>query len=238
MNPSPIHQILTMPPLNEKDLLDRVVYRDALMLILNKPAGYTVHKSPGGAVHLDQYFHWLQYGLPNPPALAHRLDRDTTGCLVLGRHRQALHRLGKLFAENRIKKTYWAVVHGAPAQPEGRIETPIKKIGHGAKWKIITADDGQAALTHYRVLASKNGLSWLELQPHTGRTHQLRVHCASIGCPIMGDKLYGDKDAAPAPMHLHAREVEIPLYSKRDATRVSTEPPEHFTATTRRLTFC
>lgn len=226
-----INHSLTTVPLTEQELLGRLLYRDALMLVIDKPAGYTVHKAPGGAIFLDQYFDWLRFGLPRPPALAHRLDRDTTGCLVLGRHRQALHRLGKLFSENRIRKTYWAVVQGVPPQPEGMIDIPIKKIGEGAKWQIITAPDGQSALTHYKLLASDGTKSWLELRPHTGRTHQLRVHCAYMGCPIIGDWLYGNKDAAAMPMHLHAREVEIPLYSKRDATKVITEPPEIFKAT-------
>ncbi|MEQ1790177.1 MAG: RNA pseudouridine synthase, partial [Rickettsiales bacterium] len=94
------------------EILDKVLYRDALMLVLDKPAGIPVHSGRGGGENLEMYFHHLKYGLPKNPSLAHRLDKDTSGCLVLGRHRKALDMLSKLFQQNKIKKTYWAVVEG------------------------------------------------------------------------------------------------------------------------------
>src|SRR5262250_1180461 len=100
-------------------LLDRVLYRDGLILVIDKPAGIAVHQGPGGGPHLEHWFPLLRFGLPRPPALAHRLDRDTSGCLVLGRHPKALRRLGRLFAEGKVEKVYWAIVHGAPTEREG-----------------------------------------------------------------------------------------------------------------------
>src|SRR5579863_4571845 len=107
------------------NLAKRVLYRDGLILVVDKPAGIAVHAGPGGGPHLEHWFPLLRFGLPRPPALAHRLDRDTSGCLVLGRHPKALRRLGRLFAEGRVEKVYWAVVAGVPAAPEGRIEAAL-----------------------------------------------------------------------------------------------------------------
>lgn len=211
------------------ELLSRLLYRDALMLVIDKPAGIPVHAGTGGGEVLDQHFDALRFGLPRAPALAHRLDRDTSGCLVLGRHRQALDKLGKLFAGNRIKKTYWAIVKGAPPENEGVIDLPLSKQSpSGKRWwmKIAEAGDEGAlpARTRYKVMGEADGLCWLEMYPETGRTHQLRVHAKALGCPIGGDKIYGDGEGM---LQLHARAVEIPLYPKKDAITVMAEPPAH-----------
>ena len=100
-------------------MLSRLLYRDGLMLIINKPAGYAVHRGPKGGESLDDHFGALRFGLPRDPSLAHRLDKDTSGCLVLGRHRKALALLGKLFKQGKIGKTYWAIVEGSPADRGG-----------------------------------------------------------------------------------------------------------------------
>jgi tRNA pseudouridine32 synthase/23S rRNA pseudouridine746 synthase/23S rRNA pseudouridine1911/1915/1917 synthase len=205
-------------------LLDRVLYRDGLMLVIDKPAGIKVHATAGGGAALDAAFDALRFGLPRAPALAHRLDRDTSGCLVLGRHPKALRRLGRLFAEGRVDKTYWAVVEGAPPDESGRIEAALSNRGG-----VMQVDrGGQAAVTDYRVLGRSGGLAWLELKPLTGRMHQLRVHCASLGCPILGDAIYGG--GAARPMHLHARAIAIPLYPKRPAVEVTAPVPAHMRA--------
>src|SRR3954470_23141862 len=133
------------------DILKRVLYRDALVLVLNKPAGVPVHAGPKGGPNMEDYFGELRFGLPHPPGLAHRLDRDTSGCLVLGRHRKALSRLGKLFQSGGVEKTYWAVTAGVPSEAEGRIELPLKKVSNRTGgWKMVTEPDGQAAVTEYR----------------------------------------------------------------------------------------
>src|SRR5207248_6365147 len=135
-------------------LAERVLYRDGLVLVIDKPAGIPVHSGPGGGPHLEHWFPLLRFGLPRPPALAHRLDRDTSGCLVLGRHPKALRRLGRLFAEGQVEKIYWAVVAGVPAAAEGRIETGLRKETRGTGWRMVVDSAGQTAVTEYRVLGA------------------------------------------------------------------------------------
>ncbi len=142
--------------LTEAEINATLLYRDALILVLNKPAGMAVHVTAHDTISLDQSFHHLQFGLPKKPELAHRLDRGTSGCLVLGRHRQALIKLGKLFEKQRVNKTYRAICVGAPAEPQGIIERAILKSGVGSKWKMSLNDAGQAAVTEYRVLRTWN----------------------------------------------------------------------------------
>ena len=214
-------------------LTDRILYRDGLVLVIDKPAGIAVHPGPGGGPDLESGFGALRFGLPRPPALAHRLDRDTSGCLVLGRHPKALRRLGGLFAEGKVEKVYWAVVEGAPAEAEGRIETGLKKLNRGTGWRMVVDSEGQRALTDYRVLGAAQGRSWLELRPRTGRTHQIRVHCAALGCPVVGDPVYGR--AGGEPLMLHARAIALPLYPARPPIAVTAPAPPHMLAALGRL---
>lgn len=219
-------------PLSAEDIQARVLYRDGLMIALNKPSGIPVHAGFGGGPNLEDSFVHLTFGLPRPPSLAHRLDRDTSGCLILGRHRKALQKLSKLFAGGRAQKTYWAVVDGAPKRTEGRIDLALKKIGGGPGWKMKGDRSGQVATTDYRVCGSFKGPSgvrtWLELRPHTGRTHQLRVHSAALGCPIVGDHVYGrSPNRADETLLLHARSISLPLYPKRKPVETIAPPPEH-----------
>src|ERR1044071_7328162 len=123
--------LLGMTP---EEMLARLLYRDGLMLVIDKPAGFAVHRGPKGGEALDAHFDALRFGLPRAPALAHRLDRDTSGCLVLGRHRKALAALGKLFKQGKVGKTYWAVVEGGPATDEGRIDIALSKRDESRGW--------------------------------------------------------------------------------------------------------
>ncbi len=207
----------------------RVLYRDGLVLVIDKPAGIAVHRGPGGGPDLEGAFDQLRFGLPHPPALAHRLDRDTSGCLVLGRHPKALRRLGVLFAAGQVAKVYWAVVEGQPAEGEGRIETGLKKLTRSTGWRMVVDPAGQRATTDYRVRGVDAGRSWLELRPRTGRTHQLRVHCAALGCPVVGDPVYGDP-ASRELMQLYARSVALPLYPARPALEITAPVPAHMLA--------
>src|SRR5512133_1508861 len=141
-----------------EEIVARLIYRDGLMLVIDKPPGLAVHKGPKGGESLEDYFGALRFGLPQPPALAHRLDRDTSGCLVLGRHRKALARLGRLFANGQGEKVYWAVVKGAPPQPEGRIEQALKKRSEQRGWWMQADPLGQTAITDYRVLGRNDAL--------------------------------------------------------------------------------
>ncbi len=233
-------------------LAARLLHRDGLMLILDKPAGLPVHPGPKGGPSLEPLLEQLRFGLPNRPELAHRLDKDTSGCLVLGRHRQALQRLGRLFAQGLVLKTYWAVVNGAPPEHQGRIDLPLARRSDDPRsWWMKVDPDGQPAVTAYRVLGFSpilvegagdrhrgrdEGLAgpmstWLELRPETGRTHQLRVHLAALGCPILGDRIYGSRDdpAAP-PLQLHARGISVPLYRNRAPISAIAPAPAHMLA--------
>jgi len=212
---------------NAFDIGARLLYRDALLLVIDKPPGLPVHPGPRGGETLTDHLDALRFGLPRRPEAAHRLDRDTSGCLALGRHAKALARLGKLFAGNAVDKTYWALVEGGPAEEAGRIDLPLARRSDDPRsWWMKADPAGDPALTHWRVLGRTDGLTWLELKPVTGRTHQLRVHCAASGWPIVGDAIYG---AAPrgSALHLHARTLSIPLYPKREAIMVTAPPPRH-----------
>jgi tRNA pseudouridine32 synthase/23S rRNA pseudouridine746 synthase/23S rRNA pseudouridine1911/1915/1917 synthase len=210
------------------DLEARLLYRDGLVLILDKPAGIAVHAGPSGGASLEDGFGALRFGLPQPPALAHRLDRDTSGCLVLGRHRKALARLGRLFSGGQVEKTYWAVVEGAPPADAGRIDLALRKVTRKTGWHMVPDPAGLATVTDYRVRGRAAGLTWLELHPRTGRTHQIRVHCAALGCPVRGDPLYGD--AKGQPLHLHARAVSLPLYPSKPSITATAPVPDHMRA--------
>jgi tRNA pseudouridine32 synthase / 23S rRNA pseudouridine746 synthase len=214
-----------------EDLLARVLYRDGLMLIVDKPAGLPVHKGPKGGANLEELLDALRFGLPQRPALAHRLDRDTSGCLVLGRHRQALQRLGRLFAKGQVAKTYWAVVEGAPPEEQGRIELALaRRSADPRSWWMKVDPEGLPAVTDFAVLGRTADLAWLELRPQTGRTHQLRVHLAALHCPILGDTVYGARAPGAPPLHLHARSLAVPLYPRRPAIAATAPPPAHMLA--------
>jgi len=212
------------------ELHARLLHRDGLMLIIDKPAGLPVHAGPRGGPNLEEMLDALRFGLPKPPSLAHRLDRDTSGCLVLGRQRKGLARLGRLFADGKVAKTYWAVVAGAPPQREGRVNAPLRKLERKYGWKMEIDPEGQPAVTDYVVRGAGDGLTWLELSPHTGRTHQIRVHCAALGCPVLGDPVYGRGGAPERPMHLHARRIAVPLYPARPPVVAVAPVPAHMRA--------
>jgi tRNA pseudouridine32 synthase/23S rRNA pseudouridine746 synthase len=209
------------------DIGAHLLYRDALLLVIDKPPGLPVHPGPRGGETLTDHLDGLRFGLPRRPEAAHRLDRDTSGCLALGRHAKALARLGKLFSGNAVDKTYWALVEGGPEPESGRIDLPLARRSDDPRsWWMKADPAGDPALTHWRVLGRAGGRTWLELKPVTGRTHQLRVHCAASGWPILGDSIYGSGPRGGS-LHLHARTLTIPLYPKRDAITVTAPPPPH-----------
>ena len=142
-----------------EEITARLLYRDGLMLVIDKPAGFAVHKGPKGGESLEDHFGALRFGLPRAPALAHRLDRDTSGCLVLGRHRKALAELGRLFKSGRIAKTYWALVEGGPAEEEGRIDLPLGRKDATRGWWMKHDPQGQPAVTTWKVLGRTQGIA-------------------------------------------------------------------------------
>ena len=214
-------------------MVSRLLYRDGLVLVIDKPAGFAVHRGPKGGESLEDYFGALRFGLPRAPALAHRLDRDTSGCLVLGRHHKALAQLGKLFKIGAIDKTYWTVVEGGPDADQGEIALPLGRLDVSRGWWMKHDPAGQPAVTKWQVmgrnpLGEGKLLAWLALEPLTGRTHQLRVHCAAMGWPILGDAIYGNapRQGGP-PLHLHARDIVVPLYKNRPPVGATAPVPEH-----------
>src|SRR3974390_1998718 len=178
--------------LTGEEILSRVLHRDGLMLVIDKPAGLPVHRGPKGGATLESSFEAFRSALPRPPVLAHRLDRETSGCLVLGRHRKATASLGLLFKHGGIAKTYWAVVEGGPAEDEGIINMPLGRLNAERGWWQKPDPEGQSAVTHWQVMGRGDGLTRLALEPITGRTHQLRVHSAAMGWPIVGDNIHGN----------------------------------------------
>ncbi len=209
-----------------QDLQARVLYRDGSILVIDKPAGLAVHPGPSTPESLERYLPALRFGIRDVPRLVHRLDRDTSGCLVLARHPRGASKLGRLFSSALVKKTYWAIVDGKPPAG-GLIDRPLRKITRKDGWRVVPDPAGQRALTRYRVLGFSGGYAWLELVPETGRTHQLRVHCAAEGFPVLGDGVYGRDVATRVPLHLHARSIAIPLGGERGVVTVVAEPPEH-----------
>ena len=208
-------------------MLARLLYRDGLMLVVDKPAGLPVHRGPKGGDAFEDYFDALRFGLPRSPALAHRLDRDTTGCLVLGRHRKALALLGKLFKQGKVGKCYWAVVEGGHGADEGRIDIPLAKRDESRGWWMKADSHGLPSASTWKVMGRGAGLTWLALEPLTGRTHQLRVHCAEMGWPIVGDNIYGTASRAGGPaLHLHSREVTVPIFKNKPPVKVTAPVPQ------------
>jgi 23S rRNA pseudouridine955/2504/2580 synthase len=212
------------PPAPSRDDLEslraRVLYRDDDLIAIDKPAGLAVQGGSGQRRHLDALAAALQFEAPEPPRLVHRLDKDTSGVLVLARHARAAAWLTGLFRKGGVTKTYWAVVVGVPRPASGTVARALAKVGGRGREKMTAMDRGLPAETGYRTIARAGArAAWLALRPRTGRTHQLRVHCLELGTPIAGDGKYAGKDAALelAPgevtrrLHLHARELVIPM---------------------------
>jgi tRNA pseudouridine32 synthase/23S rRNA pseudouridine746 synthase len=198
------------------------------MLVIDKPAGLPVHPGPKGGETLFHHLDALRFGLPRRPEAAHRLDKDTSGCLVLGRHPKALARLNELFRKNEVDKVYWAVVEGGPEVDKGEIDLALAPKSPDRGWWMKVDPKGQPSLTQWRVLGRSEGLALLELRPITGRTHQLRVHCAAMNFPILGDPIYGTAPRFNGPgLHLHARSVTVPLYPKKPPITAEAPVPEH-----------
>lgn len=213
------------------DLARRVLHRDEAVLVIDKPYGIAVHAGPKGGVTLDAFLPDLRFGAPEKPQLAHRLDRETTGCLVFGRNQKALRRLGALFRDGLVSKTYLAFVCGRPAEAEGVIDLPLARRSHDKRsWWMKVDPAGDPSLTRYRLLGQADGLALLALSPETGRTHQLRVHCSAMGWPIAGDRVYGgDRAMAVSPgLILHAARIALPFYPGKPPLAIEAPLPDSF----------
>ncbi len=199
------------------------LFRDDRFVVLDKPAGLPVHAGPRGGPSVEDVFPHLSRR-KDGPWLVHRLDADTSGCLVVALRRAALHAAQATFAAGTARKIYWAVVGGAPAGEGGTVTANLRKHGTPGGWRMVVDPSGQTAVTDWRVLGRGDRLAWLELRPRTGRTHQVRVHCAVLGYPVLGDPVYG---AGGPRLHLLARAIALPLDPPLAATA---PPPAHMRA--------
>ena len=204
-----------------------VLFRDNRFVVIDKPPGLPVHPGRHGGPSVEDWFTHLSRHR-NGPWLAHRLDQDTSGCLVIALRKQALVAAQACFAAGQAHKTYWATVQGVPTGTSGVVDTPLARVEQGRQWSMRPAPTGgQNARTRWRVLgqgrdAVGHAVSWLELRLETGRTHQARAHCALLGCPILGDSRYGAR--AEGALYLMSRSIFLPLDIPVHATAM---PPEH-----------
>ena len=208
-----------------------ILFQDARFIVLDKPAGLSAHPARGGGPSVEDWFPQLSRRRDGP-WLAHRLDRDTAGCLLVALRRAALHAAQACFAEGRAEKTYWAVVRGEPSSEAGEVDAPLLKRHDAQGWRVVADPAGQPARTGWRVLGRGDGIAWLELRPRTGRTHQVRVHCAGLGCPVLGDAQYGG--GTDVTLHLLAQALSLPL---DPPVAAMAPPPEHMRAALRACGF-
>jgi len=221
-----------------------LLYRDDYLLALNKAPGLAVQGGSGQSRHLDAMLDALRFEAESRPRLVHRLDKDTSGVLLLARSAEAARALTAAFRDKTARKLYWALVAGAPEKPRGVIDLPLAKQGKAGHEKVgLNREEGQAATTLYRLVQRQGGVAWLLLMPLTGRTHQLRAHCALCGMPIVGDGKYGGAKAFPARpalakrLMLHAREIALPHPAEGTTLRIVAPPPPHFAEAQQRLGF-
>ncbi|OFX13755.1 MAG: RNA pseudouridine synthase [Alphaproteobacteria bacterium RIFOXYD12_FULL_60_8] len=214
-----------------------ILHMDDQVIVLNKPPGLAVQGGTGATRHVDGMLDALKFDKPERPRLVHRLDKDTSGVLLLARTAQAATLLTKAFKGRDVRKVYWALVIGVPQLSEGTIKAPLAKLpGRMGEKMVVDEERGDVAITDFSVIeAVQKKLAWLELEPHTGRTHQLRVHCLVLGTPILGDGKYGGAEAflegfLSRKMHLHARSLTFPHPAGGSLT-ITAPLPEHMKKT-------
>lgn len=205
-------------------LEDRVLFIDGEAMVIDKPAGLAVHPGSKTPESLEDYLHHFRFGFQRLPLPVHRLDRDTSGCLLLARNPKAHKRFQRAFEEKKVEKSYVAVLDGVPGREEGEIDLPLGKVSTREQgWRIVHDVKGKPALTRWRTIAVKDGRAVLLFTPATGRTHQLRVHAAEgLGLPISGDPIYG---AGRGPMLLHALSLKMEREGKPPVEATAPLPP-------------
>ena len=202
---------------------DRILFLDGEALVIDKPAGLAVDPPRDGGLSLANHMESLRFGFRRWPVAVHRLDRDTSGCLLLARNPKAAARFGQAFEAGAVEKRYLAVLDGAPAGDDGTIDLPLAKISsREGGWRMIADRKGKPASTRWRVMKRLGGRTLVWLEPATGRTHQLRVHVATgLGVPIVGDPVYG---RGGEPMLLHAAALMLPRSGKEPVSALAPLP--------------
>jgi 23S rRNA pseudouridine955/2504/2580 synthase len=219
-----------------------ILFEDDDVFVLNKPFGIAVQGGSGTKRHLDGLLAGMVDRFGDRPRLVHRLDRDTTGVLLVAKHRNAAARLGKLFQSRSAAKTYWGLVHGVPKPPQGKMNWALVKAAGPDGDRVRKAQPGeqeraQKALTHYAMIDRVGRMAaWVSLKPVTGRQHQIRAHLAILGNPIVGDNKYAEGLDLPAPeleakLHLHARRLRVPHPLGDGHIDVTAPLPEHMQRT-------
>ena len=193
-----------------------ILFEDGEALVIDKAAGQPMERPRKGGPSLSDWYDALKLGFQRAPTPVHRLDTDTSGCLLLARNPKALKRFAKSFEERQVEKRYLGVLAGELAEDEGTVELSLAKVSSPNRgWRMILAKKGQPSVTHWTKLAEKDGLTFVEFRPETGRTHQIRVHAASgLGVPLLGDPLYGRPDQRVSRMMLHAASLRVERIGK------------------------
>jgi tRNA pseudouridine32 synthase/23S rRNA pseudouridine746 synthase len=201
-----------------------VLFIDGEAIVIDKPAGLAVHPGSKTRESLEDYLGQLRFGFQRPPLPVHRLDRDTSGCLLLARNPKAHKRFQRAFEDKKVTKTYVAILDGVPEADEGVIDMALGKVSSAEEgWRMVPDGKGKTATSHWRKVAEKDGRAMILFSPETGRTHQLRVHAASgLGIPIAGDPVYG---AGRGPMLLHALSLRMERDGKRPVEAKAPLPP-------------
>lgn len=210
------------------DLHNRVLFIDGEAIVIDKPAGLAVHPGPRTRESLEDRLPELRFGFARAPMPVHRLDRDTSGCLLLSRNPKAHIRFSHAFERGEAEKVYVAVLTGVPAEREGRIELALAKVSSRERgWRMVADPSGAPAATRWRAIAEKDGKTLVLFEPETGRTHQIRVHAAEgLGLPVAGDPVYGHGEG---PMLLHALSLKVPR-AEKPAIEARAPLPETFAA--------
>jgi tRNA pseudouridine32 synthase/23S rRNA pseudouridine746 synthase len=205
-----------------------ILFEDAEALVIDKPAGLPLDRPRAGGESLEDHLDALKLGFQRAPAPAHRLDRDTSGCLLLARNPKALKRFARAFEERRVEKTYIGLVAGEVAGDGGTIDLALSKISSAENgWRMVPAKKGKPAVTHWEKLAAHGGLTLVKFTPVTGRTHQIRVHAlAGLGHALLGDPIYGRPDARAGRTLLHASALVLPRDGKRPIAAASPLPAD------------
>ncbi len=203
-----------------------ILFEDGEALVIDKPAGLPLDRPRAGGECLEDYLEQLKLGFQRAPSPVHRLDRDTSGCLLLARNPKALKRYSAAFEERQVEKTYLGLVAGEITEESGTIELSLSKISSEKDgWRMIPAKKGKPAVTHWTRVVVRDGISLIKFMPVTGRTHQIRIHAlAGLGLPLVGDPIYGKGDRRVGRTMLHALGLTVHRGEKPPIVAVSPLP--------------